>query len=324
MMVRTNRICAIALLASVLVMAISGTAMAASSLTRVFASSADAADALVVAAAADDQGQAVLSVLGADDMDWIFSGDPVHDRKVRDRFIEAFLEKHTISMQSADQAVLLIGHDDFPFPFPIVRSAAGWSFAPELGKEEVLNRRIGKNELEAIQVLLAVVDAQREYASVARDGSALRQYAPRFHSSPGKRDGLYWPASDGEQDSPLGPLVAEAARAGYTGRQQNGSEGASYKGYIYRLLTGQGPNASGGAYNYRVDGKMIGGFAVVASPSRYGVTGIKSFIVNHDGVLYESDLGPGTARRFGAMRVFDPDRRWQRVDEAHTAPAEQP
>jgi hypothetical protein len=308
--------------ASLVIMSMIGPASTASATKHVFASPAEAVNDLVVAAGADDQGQSVLSVLGGGDTDWIFSGDPVQDRNVRDRFVKAFREKHTISMRSAEQAVLLIGDDDFPFPFPIVKSGAGWAFAPELGEEELLNRRIGKNELEAIQVLLAVVDAQREYASVARDASGLRQYARRFRSSPGRHDGLYWPAGDGEVESPLGGLVAEAAREGYTGSRSSNSEPVPYKGYMYRMLAGQGKSAPGGAYDFRVNGRMIGGFAVVAAPARYGVTGIKTFIVNHDAVIHEADLGPETDRVFSSMRVYDPDHRWQPVSEAETTLAQ--
>jgi hypothetical protein len=315
MILRSGRT-GLAILASLALMSLSGTASAAGSVKRVFASPDEAVAALVIAAGAGDQGQAVLSMLGGDDLDWISSGDPVQDSNARDRFLKAFHDKHAISMQGADRAVLLIGGDDFPFPFPIVKSKAGWSFAPELGKEELLNRRIGQNELEAIQVLLAIIDAQREYAAIATDGSGLRQYAQRFRSTPGQRDGLYWSASDGEVESPLGPLVAEAAREGYTVGRSSNSESVPYKGYMYRLLTGQGKSAAGGAYDYKVNGRMIGGFAAIAAPARYGVTGVMAFIVNHDAVIHEADLGPQTDRIFKSIRVYDPDRRWKRVGEA--------
>lgn len=306
-------------LTSIMLISISSAATAQSSLKRVFATPADAADALVAAAAASDQGQSLAGVLGTDDTDWILTGDPAEDRAIRDRFIAAYRESHSIALTGAAQATLLVGNDGFPVPFPIVKSAGGWSFAPALGKEEVLNRRIGRNELEAIQVLLAVADAQREYAAIARDSSGIRHYARRFNSSPGMRDGLYWAAKEGEPESPLGPLVAEAAREkGSAVRRENGDESPSYKGYVYRLVTRQGKNAPGGAYDYLVGDRLLGGFAVIAAPLRYGVTGINTFIVSHDGIVHEADLGPGTDYRFGQMQAYDPDRRWRRVDDAHT------
>jgi hypothetical protein len=315
-----HRACRLVTLASVLLVSISGAVTAASSLKRVFATPTDAAEALVAAASAADEGQTLADVLGADDTDWIFTGDPAEDRAARDRFIAAYRENHAIAFTGAAQATLLVGDDGFPVPFPMVRSAGGgWSFAPALGKEEVLNRRIGRNELEAIQVLLAVVDAQREYAAIARDSSGLRHYARRLNSSPGKRDGLYWFAKEGEPESPLGPLVAEAAReTGSPGGREKVDESPSYKGYVYRLLTRQGKSAPGGAYDYLVGDRLLGGFAVIAAPLRYGVTGISAFIVNHDGIVHEADLGPGTDYRFGTMQAYDPDQRWRRVDDAHT------
>ena len=314
-----HRACRLVTLTTIVLVSICSAATAASSLKRVFATPADAAEALVAAASAVDEGQSLADVLGAEDTDWIFTGDAAEDRAARDRFIAAYRENHAIAITGAAQATLLVGNDGFPVPFPMVKSAGSWSFAPALGKEEVLNRRIGRNELEAIQVLLAVVDAQREYAAIARDSSGLRHYARRFGSSPGKRDGLYWLAKDGEPESPLGPLVAEAAREKrVAGGRENSNEIPSYKGYVYRLLTRQGKNAPGGAYDYLVGDRLLGGFAVVAAPLRYGVTGISTFIVNHDGTVQEADLGPGTDYRFGAMQAYDPDQRWHRVDDAHT------
>ena len=197
---------------------------------KTFPSAAEAAAALFEAAERDDGQAAILSLLGSDAANWVSSGDAVEDRAARKRFVEAYRQKHAIDLKSPDRALLIVGRDDFPFPFPLTKSARGWSFSPELGKEELLNRRIGRNELEAIQVLLAIVDAQREYASTVRDGSGVLQYARRFGSTSGKRDGLYWPAKEGEAESPLGPLMADAAREGYRAQATGPSGPVPYKG----------------------------------------------------------------------------------------------
>ncbi|MGH8680782.1 MAG: DUF2950 family protein, partial [Burkholderiales bacterium] len=190
---------------------------------------------------------------------------------------------------------------------PIVKTAQGWQFDTRAGAEEMRIRRIGRNELAVEQVMLAIYDAQKDYARQDRRGDGVLQYAARFTSSPGKRDGLYWPTKAGEAPSPLGPAVAAARTAG-------GGGDAGYYGYRYKLLTGQGKNAPGGAYDYVANGRMIGGFAAAAWPVRYGDTGVMTFIVSHDGVVYEKDLGPETAARASAMTRFDPDSSWRKVE----------
>jgi hypothetical protein len=182
------------------------------------------------------------------------------------------------------------------------------------GKEELLNRRIGRNELNTIQSCLAYVDAQREYAMKDRDSNKVREYAQRFGSTKGKKDGLYWEAKEGEEQSPLGPIAAQAVREGYTGRK-TGDKPAPYHGYFYRILKAQGKNAQDGAYDYVVNGKMIGGFALVAYPAEYGASGIMTFIVNHDGVVYEKDLGKETSKTASAMTKFDPDKTWKKAED---------
>jgi hypothetical protein len=231
-----------------------------------------------------------------------------------DRFVNAYDQKSRIENKDDKQAILIIGNDDFPFPFPIVKRFYGWTFDPEVGKEELLNRRIGQDELDVIQVLRAVVDAQREYATRDRDDDGAPDYAMKFISSPGKRDGLYWPTAEGAPQSPLGPLVGEAVIAGY-GKGGASPQRRPYKGYHFRLLTRQGLAAPGGAYDYVVRGKMIGGFAVVAYPAEYGVSGIKTFMVSHDGKVYERDLGRSTGISVAQMTAFNPDSKWKVVQD---------
>jgi len=214
-------------------------------------------------------------------------------------------------VQSEDKKVILqVGKDDWPFPIPLVKDGTNWRFDSERGKEELSNRIIGRNELDVIQVCLAYVDAQREYYMHNPRGVALPQYASKFMSTQGKRDGLYWATTTDEPPSPLGPLLAQARREGY-----NPTAGKSipYHGYYYKMLTGQGPSAPDGAYDYVVRGQMIGGFAMVAYPAQYGESGIMTFIVNHDGVVYQKDLGPHTAATAQSMTKFNPDETWKKL-----------
>jgi hypothetical protein len=207
--------------------------------------------------------------------------------------------------------ILTVGRDEWPMPIPLVRDAAGWWFDTSRGREEILNRRIGRNELSAVQVCLAYVDAQREYYVRDPDGDALLQYAQRFRSTPGKRDGLYWDVRPDEAPSPLGALVARAEAAGYPTKRPSGGR-IPYWGYYYRIVKAQGSHAPGGAYDYVVRGNMIGGFALVAYPAEYGASGVMTFIVSHDGIVYQKDLGPGTAAAVRALTLFDPDPSWSR------------
>ena len=225
----------------------------------------------------------------------------------RYRFLAAWAKAHAVKPQGDDRATVAVGTDGWTLPIPIVRTAQGWQFDMRAGSEEMRIRRIGRNELAVIQAMLAIYDAQKEYAMFDRNGNGVREYAARFDSSPGRKDGLYWPTKAGEPESPLGPAFAAARAAG-------GSRSAGYYGYRYRLLNSQGPSAPGGAYEYTVRGKKIGGFAVVAWPVKYGDTGVMTFMVSHDGVVYEQDLGPNTAARAAAISRFDPDSTWTRVD----------
>jgi hypothetical protein len=205
-----------------------------------------------------------------------------------------------------------VGQDDWPFPIPLVHDRSGWRFDTRQGRQEILARRIGRNETNAVQTCLAYVDAQREYYAEDRNRDGILEYAQKFDSTPGKRDGLYWETSSGDPPSPLGPLVVSAYAAGY--RRAKGGGPTPYHGYLYRILTAQGPNAADGAYDYVVRGHMIAGFGLVAFPAAYGASGVMTLIVNQDGVVYQKDLGPTTRTVATAMRTFDPDPTWTKLE----------
>lgn len=276
-----------------------------------YPTAAEAAAALANAVRAQDP-KAVLTVVGPRSESWIFSGDPVSDRADWKRFLELYDAKHAFVMDGDAKATLTVGDDQWPFPAPLVKNGDRWQFDSEAGRDEVLNRRIGHNELDTIQTLLAIVDAQREYAASDSDHDGLHDYAQRFRSSPGRKDGLYWATQEGEPQSPLGPLVAAAAAKGYA---VSGKGPNPYHGYLFRIITAQGPAAPGGAYDYLVRGKLIGGFAVIAWPAKYDNSGIMTFIVNHDGVVYQKDLGDATAARAAKITRFDPDKTWTRAQD---------
>jgi hypothetical protein len=277
-----------------------------------FASPEAAAAALADAVRAKDP-QKLLAIVGPGSGDWLFSGDPVVDANDWKRFLAAYDDKHSFDDKGA-RSVLQVGKDDWPFPAPLVKKGSQWTFDANAGREEILNRRIGQNELDTMQTLLAVVDAQREYAASDADGNGFADYARRFVSTPGKKDGLYWATEAGKPESPLGPLVAVAAREGYGKRVEAAQrEQQAYHGYYYKLLTSQGKDAPGGAYDYMVGDKLLGGFAVVAWPARYRVSGVTTFIVNHDGVVYEKDLGANGAAVAAAMSRYNPDRSWRKA-----------
>jgi DUF2950 family protein len=281
---------------------------------RTFKSPHEGALALIDAAKSGKATE-LAAIFGPSYKDWIETGDPVQDQQARERFIAAYEEKQAIELIGAEKAIIVVGNDEFPFPIPLVKSANGWSFDSELGRQEILDRRIGKNELDTIKTLQAIADAQDEYSSADREGKGVHEYAQKFISSPGKRDGLYWPTDDAESKSPLGPLVGEAVRVGYDSRTRPaGQERTPYHGYYFRILLSQGQSTPGGAYSYVVKDRMIGGFAVIAYPARYGVSGFKTFIISHDRAIYEADLGSDTQRVAERILAFDPDKRWSKVD----------
>ncbi len=295
-------------IALALAVGLQGAAVAAPPGQKSFESLDDAVSALVGAFRAGDR-KALVEVLGPKGVPVVSSGDKVADRAAYERFVASYDRAHRLE-GGGGKVVLYVGDDDFPVPIPLVPDGPRWFWDTDAGDDEILFRRIGQNELATIQVCLAFVDAEREYYSRDR-GAGILEYAQRLESTKGKRDGLYWETRPGERPSPLGPLVAEARAAGYT-KPEPGKR-APYHGYLYRLLLAQGPDAPGGAYDFVVKGHMIGGFALVAYPATYGVSGIMTFIVSHDGIVYQKDFGPKTAQAANAMKRYNPDKTWTKV-----------
>jgi hypothetical protein len=266
---------------------------------QAFAAAVKAGDVRTLRAILGKQGEAILD-----------SGDPIEDKATRERFTAAYDQFHRIDEQGRNKAWIVVGKDEWPLPIPLLDYGSGWYFDMRAGKEELLNRRIGRNELSTIQAMLAYVDAQQEYYLRDPQKEPLLQYAQKFVSSPNKRDGLYFPTRAGEKASPLGPLFDARRATGYV--EDVGGKPGPYHGYHYRILKGQGPKAPGGAYEYVVNGRMIGGFALVAYPASYGNSGVMTFMVNQDGVVYEKNLGPNTAAAAGKINRFNPDDTWKR------------
>jgi hypothetical protein len=272
-----------------------------------------AVDALVAAAKSDDAKTELLDVLGPQAEQLVSSGDAVADAAARRRFVTQYDAAHNLVATGTDRYTLEVGSDAWPMPIPIVKTAAGWSFDVESGIDELVYRRIGRNELGAIETCRGIVQAELDYAAAGHDGQPAGIYAQKLVSDPGSHNGLYWPTQPDEPASPIGPFIAEAAAQGYL--TDSGSDGPKpYHGYIYRLLTAQGAAASGGAKSYLVDGHLRGGFAVIAYPVEYQSSGVQTFITNQDGVIYQQDLGPDTAEIAAKIDAFDPDPSWTRTD----------
>jgi hypothetical protein len=277
---------------------------------QVFPSPDDAVRALTTAVRESDTPK-LLAIMGPGGQDIISSGDDVADRQRAQKFLALYDQKHALTDEGNGRKTLVVGNDDWPFPVPLVKQGAAWRFDSEAGREEILNRRIGQNELSAIQVCKAIADAQREFALRDPDGDGLEVYAQKFFSDPGKRNGLYFPTAEGEEPSPLGKLVADATTEGY---QHLESGPTPYHGYYYRMLFAQGPNAPDGAVDYLVNGKMALGFAVVAWPAEYGNSGIMTFIMGTDGVVYQQNLGDDTEKLAAEIKSFDPGEGWTKVE----------
>jgi hypothetical protein len=299
--------------AALIALVISGPSQAATGKQRTFASPEEAVKALVEALKSKDA-KALEAIFGPGSKDLVSSGDPVADSAEYERTVN-HLEQKTRLEQSAGKVILYAGNEEWPFAIPIVKKDALWRFDSKQGREEILARRIGRNELSAIQFCLAYVDAQREYALKDRDADGLLEYAQKFESDKGKKNGLYWDVKAGEGQSPLGPLAAAAQKQGYSTKR---GKPEPYLGYYYRILKAQGKNAPGGAYDYVVKGRMIGGFALVAYPAKYASSGVMSFIVNQDGVVYQKDLGKNTEKTAQALKLFNPDSSWKKLEEKDT------
>ena len=278
---------------------------------RTFSSPEDAVKSLVDTVKKGDV-DALLAIFGPDGKDLLASSDPATARMNRQVFAVAAGEQWRLADDGADRKTLVIGNEEWPFPVPLVKEASGWRFDTAAGKEEVIARRIGRNELAAIDTVRAYVTAQRRYAAQGHDGNQPGAYATQFQSDPGKENGLYWPAARGEKRSPLGDLVAQAAEEGHRIGSDR-SRPSPLHGYYFKILTAQGAAATGGARPYVVNGQMSGGFALVAWPARYDVTGVMTFIVNQDGIVREANLGPDTDAIARKMPVYNPDASWREV-----------
>jgi hypothetical protein len=278
---------------------------------KTFPSAAEASQTLFTAIQADDQ-PALLSILGADAKDLLSSGDKVQDKNNRETFVQKYQQMHRLVAEPDEKTTLYIGAENWPTPIPLVQKGVTWYFDTAAGKQEILYRRVGRNELAIIQVCRELVDAEKEYYAAPHDGDPGNQYAQRFFSDPNKHNGLYWEVVSGEAESPIGPLVAGAAAEGYTRDPDHKPQ--PFQGYYFRFLTGQGKHAPGGARSYIVEGKMTGGFAFLAYPAEYRSSGVMTFIVNQDGIVYEKDLGPRTGEIAKTLKRYDQNTTWRKTD----------
>jgi len=283
---------------------------AAPAIYKTFDTPQQAASALIEAAAKFDVSE-LTRIFGPETQDVVFTGEFAQDRQHAADFVAQAREKNRISLepQSGNRAFLLVGKEEWPFPVPLVKKGTKWSFDTKAGRQELMYRRIGSNELDAISICHGYVEAQQEYALQPREGYEVNQYAQRIISTPGKQDGLAWRDSEGTWEGPIGEKIAEAIQQGYDNRAE------PYHGYFFKILKGQGPAAPLGRLDFVINGVMIGGFALVAAPAEYGVTGVKTFIVSHDGVVYEKDLGPTTLDEFQKIELYNPDKSWSPVRE---------
>jgi hypothetical protein len=272
---------------------------------KTFASPGEAVHAMISAATAGDTNQ-LMVIFGPQAKEILFSGDEVADKQARENVLEKYGQMNRLVTEPDESVTLYIGAENWPFPVPLVNKGGVWFFDTDAGKEEILLRRIGRNEFDTVDTLRALVDAQKEYASKQQEGEAVKQYAQKLMSDEGKHNGLYWKSSAGKPESPIGPLIAEAAAQGYS--RKDGP--VPFHGYIYRLLLRQGPNAPGGTMNYIVNGEMTRGFAILAYPVEYRNSGVMTFMVSKDGKIYQKDLGVKTAEIASSVTVYNPDKTW--------------
>jgi len=299
-----------------LAIALGGVSIACSSspqLGKTYATPDQAVDAFVTSLRSYNT-DSLVTVLGKGSERMFNSPDSIGDKNLRADFLKLYDARHDLTTRDDGAKVLVVGNDSWPLPIPLVKNGDGWAWDSPSGSEEIINRRIGRDELLTIQTLLAVGDAEREYYRVDQNGDKILEYAQKFRSTPGQHDGLYWPVKPGEPLSPLGELVAGAAEEGYP------ATSTSLHGYHFRMLSSQGPAAAGGAYDYMVRKSQIGGFAVLAYPAEYGESGIMTFIVNHDGVVYQRDLGKATHDEALGIKQFNPDKSWTRVANSDMQP----
>ncbi len=288
-------------------------AFAATTAQMRFSTPQAAVEALISAVRTQDK-PALLAIFGKDGEQIISSGDAVADAEAAKAFAAAYAQGHALEAQKNGAEILTIGKNDWPFPIPLEKANGAWQFNAKAGLEQLLDRRIGRDELLTIQTLLAAADAEQDYFNRVERGTGTGVYADRLASTPGEENGLYWPAAPGEPASPLAPLVETAQAEGYPGAVRQGGGQEPYHGYYYGFLKGQGPEAPGGARSYMQDGRLTGGFGIVAWPARYGNSGIMTFIINQNGVVFQKDLGPGTAKLAGDMSLFNPTASWARVE----------
>jgi hypothetical protein len=307
--VRWIRIVPLAVLAAFLISTSAGHLAAQQANQKSYASPKEAILALVSAVKAEDRDQ-LMSIFGPEAKEILYSGDEVADKQTREKFLQKYNQMSRLETQPNGSVDLYLGAENWPFPVSLVKKNGRWLFDTAAGKKEILYRRIGRNEFDTMDTLHGLVDAQKEYVSQPRDGEG-KQYAQKLLSDEGKHNGLYWKTAEGQAASPAGPLIAEAFSEGY--RKQSGP--VPYHGYVYRLLRSQGPNAPGGAKDYMVNGKLSGGFAILAYPAEYRNSGVMTFIVNQDGNVYQKDLGPKTAALAADIKTYNPDKTWRFVDE---------
>jgi hypothetical protein len=284
----------------------------AGKVTQMTFSTPQAAVEMLIKATGDYDVPTLTQIFGPSGQDFITTADPVQDKNKGIKFAELARQKNSVAIdpKNSSRATVIVGDDDWPFPVPLVKKSGKWRFDSDAGRTEILHRRIGANELDAIQVCRGYVEAQKEYASTIHDDSGVNQYAQKIISTPGKKDGLYWPSADGTDESPIDEAVAKAIEEGYSVDQKT-----AFHGYYFKVLKGQGPAAPLGQLDYVIQGAMIGGFALIAAPAEYRVTGVKTFIVGPQGVVYEKDLGPDTLKIAKGIELFDPDKTWHETDD---------